>query len=73
MARVRITVEYTPVMPAKYADEYKSVSQTQSFEFEFKCENDKKLETWAKYAVLRELLKRDEVCEMIKMLELELC
>lgn len=73
MARVRITVEYTPVMPAEYADEYKSAPQTKSFEFDFKCENEKNLETWAKYAVLRELLKRDEVCEMIKMLDLELC
>lgn len=73
MARVRITVEYTPVMPAEYADEYKSVPQTQSFEFDFKCENEKTLETWAKYAVLRKLLERDEVCEMIKMLDLELC
>jgi hypothetical protein len=73
MARVRITVEYTPVMPAEYADEYKSVPQTKSFEFDFKCENEKNLETWAKYAVLRELLKREEVCEMIKMLDLELC
>ena len=73
MARVRITVEYTPVMPAEYADDYKSVSQTKCFEFDFKCENEKNLETWAKYAVLRELLKRDELCEMIKMLDLELC
>lgn len=73
MARVRITVEYTPVMPAEYADGYYSPVRTECFEFNFKCDNEKSVETYAKYAVLRKLLERDEVCEMIKMLDLELC
>lgn len=73
MARVRITVEYIPVMPAEYADDYCSPVHTECFEFNFKCDNEKSVETYAKYAVLRKLLERDEVCEMIKMLDLELC
>lgn len=73
MARVRITVEYTPVMPAEYADDYCSPVRTECFEFDFKCDNEKSVETYAKYAVLRKLLEREEVCEMIKMLDLELC
>ena len=73
MAKVRITVEYTPVMPVEYADDYCSPVRTECFEFNFKCDNEKSVEIYAKYAVLRKLLERDEVCEMIKMLGLELC
>ena len=73
MAKVRITVEYTPMLPPYYNEDYYSPVKKQCFEFDFKCDNEKKLEQYAKYAVMRELLKRNEVCEMIKMLDLELC
>jgi hypothetical protein len=73
MPRVRITVEYSPMLPVELRDEYYSAPKVETFEFDFKCENEKNLATYSRYAVLKKLLERDELCEMIKMLDLELC
>lgn len=71
--KVRIVVEYGEVLPYDLQDEYYAPPKVEAFEFTFKEENTKKISTFARYAVLRELLKREQVCEFIKMLELELC
>ena len=71
--RVRIVVEYGEVLPVELRDEYKAVPQVETFEFSFKDERPITVRTWARHAVLRELLKRDTVCEFIKTLDLELC
>lgn len=73
MPRVRITVEYTPVLPVELRDEYYSTPKVETFEFNFRCENENAIQTYSRSRVFRELLNRDEVCEMIKMLDLELC
>jgi hypothetical protein len=73
MPRVRITVEYTPVLPVELRDEYRSTPKVETFEFYFKCDDEKKLQHWSRRRAFRTLLERDEVCEMIKMLNLELC
>lgn len=71
--KVRIVVEYGEVLPKELRDEYYAAPKVETFEFTFKEENTKKISTFARYAVLRELLKREQVCDFIKMLELELC
>lgn len=71
--RVRIVVEYGEVLPVELRDEYKAVPRIETFEFTFKAEDAERVRTFARYAVLRELLKRDIVCEFIKTLDLELC
>lgn len=71
--KVKIVVEYGEVLPVELRDEYKAAPKVETFEFSFKAENPIAARTWARYAVLRELLKRDTVCEFIKTLDLELC
>lgn len=71
--RVRIVVEYGEVLPYDLQDEYYSPPKVEAFEFNFKENDAKKVQTYARYAVLREILKREQVCEFIKMLDLELC
>lgn len=71
--RVRIVVEYSEVLPVDLRDEYYAPPKVEAFEFTFKEDDAKKVHAYARYAVLRELLKREQVCEFIKMLDLELC
>lgn len=71
--KVRIVVEYGEVLPYDLQDEYYAPPKVEAFEFTFKENDAKKVQTYARYAVLRELLKREQVCEFIKMLDLELC
>lgn len=71
--KVRIVVEYGEMLPADLRDEYYSPPRVETFEFTFKEENALKVQEYARYAVLRKLLKREQVCEFIKMLDLELC
>lgn len=71
--RVRIVVEYGEVLPAELREDYKAVPKVETFEFSFKEENRLRVSAYARLAVLRELLKRDTVCEFIKTLDLELC
>ena len=71
--KVRIVVEYGEVLPYDLQDEYYSPPKVEAFEFSFKENDAKKVQTYARYAVLRELLEREQVCEFIKMLDLELC
>lgn len=71
--RVRIVVEYSEVLPVDLRDEYYAAPRVETFEFTFKEDDAKKVQAYARYAVLRELLKREQVCEFIKTLDLELC
>ena len=71
--KVRIVVEYGEMLPVDLRDEYYSPPRVETFEFTFKEENALKVQEYARYAVLRTLLKREQVCEFIKMLDLELC
>ena len=71
--RVRIVVEYSEVLPVDLRDEYYAAPRVETFEFTFKEENINRLSNYARIAVIRELLKREQVCEFIKMLDLELC
>lgn len=71
--KVRILVEYEEVLPIDLRDKYYAAPKIETFEFTFKEEDPKKVAGYARRRVLRELLKREQICEMIKMLDLELC
>ena len=71
--RVRIVVEYGEVLHVDLRDEYSAVPKIETFEFTFKEEDVKKVAVYARRRVFRELLKREQICEFIKMLDLELC
>lgn len=71
--KVRILVEYGEVLPVDLRDKYSAVPKVETFEFTFKEKDIKKVEGYARRRVLRELLEREQICEFIKMLDLELC
>lgn len=71
--RVRIVVEYGEVLPAELRDEYQAVPKTREFVFPLSAQNEKLLEKYARNKALKEIMSNGEVCEFIKMLELELC
>ena len=71
--RVRIVVEYEELLPIDLRDKYSAVPKVETFEFTFKEEDPKKVAGYARRRALRELLKREQICEFIKMLDLELC
>lgn len=71
--RVRIVVEYGEVLPVDLRDEYQAVPKTREFVFSLSAQNEKLLEQYARNKALKEIMNNGEVCEFIKMLELELC
>lgn len=71
--RVRIVVEYGEVLPIDLRDEYAGARRVETFEYTFDDTHHKEAEMYSKTRVIRDLLKRDIVCEFIKTLDLELC
>lgn len=71
--RVRIVVEYGEVLPFDLRDEYRAVPKVEEFVFDLTGQNDYLVERYARDRVFKEIMSRGEVCEFIKMLDLELC
>lgn len=71
--RVRIVVEYGEVLPVELRDKYSAAPKVEAFEFTFKDMHINKAASFARLAVVKELLKREQICEFIKTLDLELC
>lgn len=71
--KVRIVVEYGEVLPAELRDEYRAVPKVEEFVFNLTGQNDHLVERFARNRAFKEIMSRGEVCEFIKMLELELC
>lgn len=71
--RVRIVVEYGEVLPVELRDKYSATPKVETFEFTFKGKNINRAVSGARLAVIKELLKREQICEFIKTLDLELC
>ena len=71
--KVRIVVEYGEVLPYDLRDEYQDVPKVEEFVFNLTGQNDHLVEKYARNRVLKEIMSRGEVCEFIKMLDLELC
>lgn len=71
--KVRIVVEYGEVLPSDLRDEYRAVPKVEEFIFNLTGQNDHLIERYARNRVFKEIMSRGEVCEFIKMLNLELC
>ena len=71
--KVRIVVEYGEVLPSDLRDEYRAVPKVEEFVFNLTGQNDHLVERFARNRVFKEIMSRGEVCEFIKMLDLELC
>ena len=71
--KVRIVVEYGEVLPSDLRDEYRAVPKVEEFVFNLTGQSDHIIEKYARSRVFKEILSRGEVCEFIKMLDLELC
>lgn len=71
--KVRIVVEYGEVLPSDLRDEYLSVPKVEEFIFNLTGQSDHLVERYARNRVFKEIMSRGEVCEFIKMLDLELC
>ena len=71
--KVRIVVEYGEVLPSDLRDEYRAVPKVEEFVFNLTGQNDHLIERFARNRVFKEIMSRGEVCEFIKMLDLELC
>ena len=71
--RVRIVVEYGEVLPSDLRDEYRAVPKVEEFVFNLTGQSDHLIEKYARNRVFKEILSRGDVCEFIKMLDLELC
>lgn len=71
--RVRIVVEYGEVLPCDLQDEYRAAPKVEEFVFNLTGDNDSLVERYARNRVFKEIMSRGEVCEFIKMLDLELC
>lgn len=71
--KVRIVVEYGEVLPSDLRDEYRAVPKVEEFVFNLTGQNDHLVERFARNRVFKEIMNRGEVCEFIKMLDLELC
>lgn len=71
--KVRIVVEYGEVLPSDLRDEYRAVPKVEEFIFNLTGQNDHLVERFARNRVFKEIMSRGEVCEFIKMLDLELC
>jgi hypothetical protein len=71
--KVRIVVEYGEVLPSGLRDEYRAVPKVEEFIFELTGLDDHLIERFARNRVFKEIMSRGEVCEFIKMLDLELC
>lgn len=71
--KVRIVVEYGEVLPPDLRDEYRAVPKVEEFIFNLTGQNDHLVERYARNRALKEIMSRGEVCEFIKMLDLELC
>lgn len=71
--KVRIVVEYGEVLPYDLRDEYQAAPKVEEFVFNLTGQSDRLVEKYARNRVLKEIMSRGEVCEFIKMLDLELC
>lgn len=71
--RVRIVVEYGELLPVDLRDEYYAPPRVEAFEYFFDDSHHKEAEMYSRTRVIRDLLKRDIVCEFIRTLDLELC
>lgn len=71
--KVRIVVEYGEVLPSDLRDEYRAVPKVEKFVFNLTGQSDHLVERYARNRVFKEIMSRGEVCEFIKMLDLELC
>lgn len=71
--KVRIVVEYGEVLPSDLRDEYRAVPKVEEFVFNLTGQSDHLIERYARNRVFKEIMSRGEVCEFIKMLNLELC
>lgn len=71
--KVRIVVEYGEVLPSDLRDEYRAVPKVEEFIFNLTGKNERLVENYARSRVFKEIMSRGEVCEFIKMLDLELC
>lgn len=71
--KVRIVVEYGEVLPCDLQDEYRAAPKVEEFIFNLTGQNDHLVERYARDRVFKEIMSRGEVCEFIKMLDLELC
>ena len=71
--KVRIVVEYGEVLPSDLRDEYRAVPKVEEFVFNLTGQSDHLVERYARNRVFKEIMSRGEVCEFIKMLNLELC
>lgn len=71
--KVRIVVEYGEVLPFDLRDEYRAVPKVEEFVFNLTGQSDHLVERYARNRVFKEIMSRGEVCEFIKMLNLELC
>lgn len=71
--KVRIVVEYGEVLTSDLRDEYRAVPKVEEFVFNLTGQSDHLIERYARNRVFKEIMSRGEVCEFIKMLNLELC